>query len=247
MDAWANLIAHIPARCLRLAQSYVILPNSAHRWCVAAVASAVAILIGCFVAYAFVEKHHLESNFFYGRVHFSFIDGGYPEVFGYFLELVSCAVFFLVAWWYGKKHWYMWAIILFVVFLDDAFKLHETVGRMVSAELSIAPAAGDLIGFASTGLLSAVFWFAGLRMIPDQQELCAYLVFTVYFSILIFFGVAVDAAHGLFGKNISQTIFTLIEDGGELLVVALISLSSLGMLLRQRHLVLETNVLIRAY
>lgn len=235
MDTCAGLMAYIPVRCLRLAQSYVILPNSAHRWCVAVVASAIAILVGCFVTYAFVEKYHLESNFFYGRVRFSFIDGGYPEVFGYLLELASCAIFALFAWCYRKKHWYMWAIILFVVFLDDAFRLHETVGHVVSAELSIAPVTGDLIGFASTGLLSAVFWLAGLRMIPDQQELCAYLVFTVYFSVLIFFGVAVDAAHGLFGENISQTLFTLIEDGGELLMVALISLSSLGMLLRQRH------------
>lgn len=247
MDTWASLITYIPVRCLRLAQSYVFPPNSAHRWCVAVVASAVTILLGCFVTYAAVEKYHIESSFFYGRVEFSFIDGGYPEVFGYLLELASCVTFSLFAWCYRKKHWYMWAIILFVVFLDDAFKLHETVGHLVSVELNIAPAAGDLIGFAATGLLSAVFWIAGLRMIPDQQELCAYLVFTVYFSVLMFFGVAVDAAHELLGATISQTIFTLIEDGGELMMVALISLSSLGMLLKQRHTLPGTNELIRAY
>lgn len=229
MDTGVNLLTHIAVRCLRLAQSYLVLSDRVHRWCVIMIASAVAILIGCFIAYAFAEKHRIEGSFFYGRVQFSFIDGGYPEFLGYFLELAACAIFASFAWWYHKKHWYLWAIILFVVFLDDAFSLHESIGHAVSNNIGVSASMGDLIGFASTGLLSAGFWVIGLRMVTDQNEFCAYLVFTVYFSILIFFGVGVDAMHGMFGQNMSQTLFGLIEDGGELLMTSVISLSALGM------------------
>lgn len=229
MDTGVNLLAHVSVRCLRLAQSYLVLSDRVHRWCVVMIASAVTMLIGCFIAYAFAEKHRIEGSFFYGRVQFSFIDGGYPELLGYFLELAACAIFALCAWWHHKKRWYMWAIILFVIFLDDAFKLHESVGHAVSVNFGVSASVGDLIGFASTGLLSAVFWVIGLRMVTDQNEFCAYLVFTVYFSILIFFGVGVDAMHGMFGQNMSQTLFGLIEDGGELVMTAVISLSALGM------------------
>lgn len=235
MHIRADFIAYIAARCLQLARSYLILPGSFHRWCVVLVACTIASLIGCFIAYAFAEKHHIESSLFYGHVRFSFVDQGYPEIFGYVLELASCAIFSLYAWLSHKKHWYMWTIILLVIFFDDAFKMHESIGHIVSEGLGISPVTGDILGFASTGLLSAVFWVTGVRMISDQNEMCAYFVFTVYFAVLIFFGVGVDAMHGLLGENMSQTLFTLVEDGGELLMIALIALSSLGMLLRQQE------------
>lgn len=237
MDTGVNLLAHVSVRCLRLAQSYLVLSDRIYRCCVTMVAAAVIILIGCFVAYAFAEKHSIEGSFFYGRVQFSFIDGGYPELLGYFLELAACAIFAMFAWRHHKKHWYMWAIILFVVFLDDAFRLHETIGHAVSTNVGVSTSVGDLIGFASTGLLSAVFWVIGLRMVTDQNEFCAYLVFSAYFSTLIFFGVGVDAVHGLLGQNMSQTLFGLVEDGGELLLTAVISLSALGMWRLQRSTV----------
>lgn len=235
MQAIGGSIARLSICCLVLARDYLVLRHSLYRLCAWGVACVFTLLIGCFVVYAFAEKYHLESNFFYGRVRFSFIDGGYAEIFGYVLELGACAIFLLYARRPNKKHWYMWAAILFVVLLDDGLKIHETIGGVFSSGLGMSPVVGDLVGFALTGLLSVGLWIAGLRIIPDQGELCAYLVFTVYFSILIFFGVGVDAAHGLLGKNMSQTLFTLIEDGGELLMICIISLSSLGMWLQKQR------------
>lgn len=235
-DYRTNFITHLVFRCLWLARDFLILPDRVHRWCVAMVSSMIVVLITCFIIYAYVEKHHLMSSFFYGRLQFSFIDGGYPETLGYGLELAACALFAMFAWVHCKKFWYAWAAILFLAFLDDAFKLHETIGHSFS--LSLSPVVGDLIGFAFTGLLSAVLWFTGMHWISDEDDLSAYFVFTVYFAILIFFGVGVDAVHGLLGKNISQTVFTLFEDGSELVTIAVISLSSLGMWLRQKHIVI---------
>lgn len=222
-------------RCLRFARDFLILPDRAHRWSATAVAGMIAVLIACFVTYAYVEKHHLIGSFFHDRLRFSFIDGGYPEIFGYGLELAACALFAMFAWMYRRKQWYAFSAILLVTFLDDAFELHESIGHAFNAGLGVSPPIGDLIGFSSTGLLSVVFWLAGARLIHEEEDWIPYLVFTAYFVILIFFGVGVDAVHGMLGRNVSQTLLTLIEDGGELVTTAVISLSAFGMWLRQKH------------
>jgi len=242
MPTAAYLMTHLSTRCVWIASDYLILPHRLHRWFALVVSCVIALLIGCFIAFAFAEKHHLENAFFYGRLEFSFVDGGYPELFAYGLELLSCTIFLWVAWAYHKAHWYAWAGILFVIFLDDAFKLHETIGHVLGSELGLPSVVSDLIGFASTGLLSMVFWVLGIRVVKGDDELCAYFVFTAYFAILIFFGVGVDAMHGLLGSNTSQTLLTLIEDGGELLMTAVMNLSALGMWLRQRQPMVADNM-----
>lgn len=231
----SHSIAYLVPRGLRLTRDFLILPDRAHRWSVAAVTGTISILIACFIRYAYVERHHLADSFFYGRLQFSFIDRGYPEIFGYVLELAACVLFAMSAWVCGKKQWYAFAAILSVTFLDDAFELHEAIGHMFNAGLGLSPVAGDLIGFSTTGLLSVVFWLAGTRLIRGEDDWLPYLVFTAYFAILIFFGVGVDAVHGMLGRNVSQTLSTLVEDGGELVMTAVISLSAFGMWLRQRH------------
>ena len=233
---------YLVPRGMRLARDFLILPDRAHRWSVAAVTGTIAILIACFIRYAYVERHHLADSFFYDRLQFSFIDRGYPEMFGYGLELAACALFSLCAWVYRKKQWHAFAAILFLTFLDDAFELHEAIGHMFHAGLGVSPVVGDLIGFSATGLLSVVFWFAGARLIRGEDDWLSYLVFTAYFATLIFFGVGVDAVHGTLGKNVSQTLLTLIEDGGELVTTAIISLSAFGMWLRHKRAAMAHGV-----
>jgi hypothetical protein len=237
-----TFINYLIPRCFRLAYDFLVVPQRVHRWSVAVVVSAIAVVTALFVRYAYVEKHHLADSFFLGQVKFSFIDGGYPEMLGYGLELAASVLFAMFAWTHLKKQWYAWSAILLLTFFDDSFGLHEFIGRSAHLYLGVAPVAGDLIGFASTGLLSAIFWFAGVHYIKDKEEFSAYLVFTGYYSLLIFFGVAVDAVHGLIGEHMSQTVFTLFEDGGELVTTALISLSSFGMWLRQSHTAERKNL-----
>jgi hypothetical protein len=230
-----HFIPYLVPRCLRVARDFLIPTDRVHRWFVAAVTGTIAILIACFVRYAYVERHHLTDSFFYDRLQFSFVDRGYPEIFGYGLELAACALFSISAWAYCKKQWYAFAAILFVTFLDDAFELHEAIGHLFNAGFGLSPVVGDLIGFSTTGLVSVVFWLAGTRLIQQEDDWLPYLVFTAYFAILIFFGVGVDAVHGMLGRSVSQTVLTLIEDGGELVMTAVISLSAFGMWLQHKH------------
>ena len=228
-------VVQIIPRCLRLARDFLILPDHIHRWCIAIITSLIVVLVAGFLAFAYAEKYHLVNNFFYGQLRFSFVDGGYPELFGYGLEIAACVIFAMFAWIHEKKQWYAWSAILFVTFLDDAFKMHETIGQSFTVWFGASSVEGDLIGFASTGLMSAVLWFAGIPKVSNEDDLSAYLIFTAYYTILIFFGVGVDAVHGMFGEHMSQTVFTLFEDGGELITTAAICLSAFGMLLRQKH------------
>lgn len=230
------LIQHISTRCWWLASDYLMHTNRFHRWCSLVVTGVIALLISCFIAFAVAEKYQLKDSFFYGGLQFSFIDGGYPETFAYGLELAASMIFLWIARAHHKKHWYAFAGILLVIFFDDAFQLHETIGHGLVVKFGVSPSVGDLGGFATTGLLSAVFWVFGVFKIDSDDELCAYLLFTVYFALLIFFGVGVDAIHGMFKGDGMQTVFTLIEDGGELVMTAVLSLSALGMLQRQRQL-----------
>ena len=233
-------ITYLIPRCFGLAKEFLTVPQRSHRLTSVVVAIAIAILIALFVRYAYVEKYHLVDSFFYGHVKFSFVDDGYPEILGYALELTACAFFAMFAWTHLKKQWYAWSAILFITFLDDSIGLHEFIGRLAHTYLGVADVAGDLIGFASTGLLSAILWFAGVRYVKDKEDFSAYLVFTGYYTLLIFFGVVVDAVHGSIGEHMSQTVFTLFEDGGELVTTALIGLSSFGMWLKHSHSI-ETN------
>lgn len=241
-DRRSYSIPYLVPRCLRLARDFLILPDRLHRWTIAVVIGVIGILITCFVRYAYVEKHHLTNSFFHNRLQFSFVDGGFPETFGYGLELAACALFAMFAWTHSKRQWYACAAILLLTFLDDAFGLHEAIGAMLTAGFGLSPVAGEVIGFASLGLISAALWLAGARLIQGEDDWLPYLVFTAYFGILVFFGAGVDAVHGTLAKNASQTLLTLIEDGGELATTALIALSAFGMWLRQKRAMIASGL-----
>src|SRR4051812_7563682 len=183
-----NIIRLFPP-CFRVALNFLVLPDRLHRWCVVFVSGMILLLVAGFVSFAYAEKYHLVNNFFYGKLQFSFVDDGYPELFGYALEIVACALFAMFAWVHEKKQWYAFAAILLVTFLDDAFQSHETIGKSFTGWFGVSPVQGDLIGFASTGLICAVFWFAGVVKIRTEEDLRPYLVFTGYYALLILFGV----------------------------------------------------------
>ena len=235
-------IPYLVPRCLRLARDLLILPDRLHRWTVAITASVIGILVACFVRYAYVEKHHLTSSFFHDRLQFSFVDGGFPEIFGYGLELAACILFAIFAWTHRKRQWYAFAAILLLTFLDDAFGLHEKIGATLTAEFGWSPVVGEMTGFATMGFLSAALWLAGARLIRSEDDWLPYVVFAGYLGILVFFGAGVDVVHGTVAKNASQTLLTLIEDGGELATTALVSLSAFGMWLRQKRAMLASGL-----
>jgi len=231
-DNYSLTIDYLP-----LALRYLIVPDRSHRQFALMTAVSFVVLIACFIIYAIVEKYQMTDNFFYGQVSFSFIDRGYPECFGYFLEFMCFVIFGFYAWAHKEKQWYAWSAIFLNVFLDDAFSAHESVGNFFYAAMSIPPVWGGLIGFAIIGLLSAALWCAGMAASPKQGlEFKTYMLFSIYFGLLVFFGVGVDAVHGLLHAQlaVSETLVTLVEDGGELFITCVFCISALGMWCRDK-------------
>lgn len=91
-------------RHLAVARHYLILPNRFHQIFALAIAALFIAFVTCFIVYATVEKYHVTNNILYGHAEFSFIDQGYPEDFGYFLELFCVMLFSLHAWAHKKNN-----------------------------------------------------------------------------------------------------------------------------------------------
>jgi hypothetical protein len=183
----------------------------------------------CFIIYAWSEKYQVTTNPFYGRVEFSFVDNGYPERFGYFLEL-TIATFFLARAFITKEwFWLSWSAIFIVIFLDDSFMFHEAVPVFISSYMETSFVSSDIIGFMILAPLMVTLLAVGFYFCPEKVEAWELSVLlTIYLMILMAFGVGVDFLHPIFIDTIgiSETLLTLIEDGGELITLTLITLTA---------------------
>lgn len=217
---------------LALARYYLIVPSRLHRFFTISTAIAFVIFIGLFIAYALVEKHAITSNFLFGQVKFSFIDWGYPEIFGYLLEFFCVCIFTVHALARKKKYWLVWAAIFLIVLLDDSIGAHEVLGSLFFDKGSLSPVMGGLAVFAVMGLMFVALWLVGLMAMPENEsEFAAYFLFSIYFAALVLVGVGIDSMHEQFKSYLhpSETLLTLAEDGSELLLTAIMAITAFGL------------------
>lgn len=151
-------------------------------------------------------------------------DHGLAEIFQYGQELAIILLLILSASRLGLKGLYAWAALFLFVVVDDAFSLHEQVGVYLADIADFAPEylrpqdLGELLFLAAAGGL--LFSFIGLCFLRGPQRFRSITFDIVFlFAGLVFFGIFVDAIHGVFYK-IAE--LGLIEDGGELVVISLI-------------------------
>lgn len=215
---------------LALARYYLIVPNRVHRFFTIAIAAACVIFTGLFLAYAIVEKYKMTDNFLFGQVKFSFVDRGYPEILGYFLEFICILVFTLHALLHKRKYWFAWAAIFVIVLLDDAIGVHEVLGNLLLGEETLSPVMDGLAVFAIMGLMFAVLWLAGLLTMHDESEFPVYMLLSIYFAVLVVIGVGVDGIHAQLKNyfSIPDTLLTLAEDGLELFLIAIMTITAIG-------------------
>lgn len=198
-----------------------------------------SVLIGIFLVYATVEKYGITGSPLYGQTRFSLYDGGYMEGFGYFLEMFSAGMFLCIALFYRQYQWLCWAFIFVLIFFDDAFQAHEHLGLFFIDTYGLPNAAAEFLGFGIYGLSIAGVWFTGLLLTPSRQEQTnTYRLFSAYLMALIFFGVFFDAFHSFLEENYgaSETVFTLIEDGAEALLITLCAITVLGLWFSQKQI-----------
>jgi hypothetical protein len=111
-----------------------------------------------------------------------------------------------------------------VVLTDDYFGMHERVAKVVTAHFSIpvpyGQPVGEMVWLGGVGL-ALVTAIAVVHPFAAPQWRAASRVLTVLLGLLVLCGVGFDAMHALAGSGrLWNVTFTVLEDGGELLLLA---------------------------
>ncbi|MCK6538934.1 MAG: hypothetical protein L6Q26_02655 [Anaerolineales bacterium] len=157
-------------------------------------------------------------------------DNGYAEFFQYvkFLWIVLLLIGIVKS---TRTAGYLAWTLLFIYFLtDDAFQLHENLGRNIARNLDFVPPmsirlqdVGELIVTAVAGailipLLILAFWCGSMLFRKVSVDLVMFL------AVLVFVGVVVDLVHEAVGAEgmLDHLVFRIIEEGGEMIVASAI-------------------------
>jgi hypothetical protein len=175
------------------------------------------------------------------------IDRSFAEIFNY-VQVVGCGLLlYRCHVKSGDLVYLAWALVFTFVVLDDSLMIHERVGKLLNTRLSL-PAlpglrshdTGELIVWAAASALLVPALVLGFR--NSRQDAVEFgKVLTLIFALLVFFAVVVDMLHmAAVPRSPSATaILTVVEDGGEMLSVALALAFSL---LLHRHLTLKNRM-----
>ena len=163
-----------------------------------------------------------------GRLpHYSYslyADMGYSEIYQYVKEF-WIFLMLIFAFIERKRFNYLAWSLLFLYFLaDDALRLHESFGRILSQDLPQiyglkAQDLGELIVTAIAGTIIFSFIFITYYKSKDFEKWVSKKLFFMVL-ILVFFAVGVDMLHSAISSL--DGFFGVIEDGGELFAMSVI-------------------------
>ncbi len=157
------------------------------------------------------------------------IDGSYPEIFQYVkFFVIACLLGFLAV--NRRVRWlFVWTAGFLFLLADDALMIHEGVGARFSPSVEpFLPSGIDAVAITEFGYLGLValvmFVVAAIGMV-FSPGLFRRLSVDLMLLLMVagFFAVSVDLVHGLssFGY-VANTLFAIVEDGGEMLGASLI-------------------------
>lgn len=200
------------------------------------------LLIGVFAGYGLARAMPgLELPPLSWRWHIS-SDHSYLEMLGYVKLAIAVIALATIR---RSRYWPVYPalvpLILFALF-DDAFEIHERLGRRIAVALDFGGFAGlrgqdygELIVWAGFGLLLAPVAIVGfVRSGPlDRGNV---LILLGAFALLTFCGIVVDMVHVVVSVNLrasdnlrtaSDTLLSALEDGGEQIALTLLCLLAL--------------------
>lgn len=185
--------------------------------------------IGAFVLYAYAEHYGVRDSPFHGNVNFSFVDGSYPEIYGYAKEALLTLLFVTV---YARTRQVVYlalALLFAICALDDSLALHEAAGRLLAGTTGLSRSAGEFAGWCLLGSVPMLALVPAYRRSDITSRYHAEAVL-LGFAILLFFAIGMDVVHAVVQRYIRgfQTVLTIVEDGGELLTLTLLCMVSLA-------------------
>jgi hypothetical protein len=158
-------------------------------------------------------------------------DGGLAEQYQYVKQVWLAACLGVAFLQRRGRAFAGWAVFFGFLLLDDALQIHERVGLVLSQALGIPPMFGlrskdfgEVMVAAIVGAAACAFaWLSIRRGGESSRRLSADLLCLL--AALALFGVFFDVLHTItyFRLPVAAPVFALIEDGGEMLVVSMIT------------------------
>jgi hypothetical protein len=158
------------------------------------------------------------------------VDRGYAEFFQYLKLLWTIVLLTCLCLRTREKGFLAWALLFAYLLVDDSFSLHEGIGELLAGRLAFGNALGlraidfgELLVSAIAGmLLFVVIAWAYMRGSEDFRRASRHLL--ALLLLIVFFGVVVDMVHiALAPGGWLDTVLVILEDGGELVAMSLIT------------------------
>lgn len=164
-------------------------------------------------------------------------DRGYSEIFQY-LKLGLTAICFGLLNFFRKRRIYaVWSLLCLILLLDDIFVLHEKVGKRLAIVFSLPSIFGlnpyhfgEFLVYVIYGAIFLAIVFASYRSRQDRATRKLTRVLVILFTIFAICGGIVDTVHSLLNNLLApqnlaffDIAFDVIEDGGELIVMSIVT------------------------
>lgn len=167
--------------------------------------------------------HRLYMNLSIGR------DNSVAELFNHGMAFSAALLFIVTAVAARSRVCLALGMFLATAWIDDAAQFHEQVGRAFGGRFPKAEFLGvgaihlgELVAWALIGvvLLALIYW-ASRRILPGDRTVIRLVLLPVL--LLIASAVVVDVVHVPFAGTDLDAAFLYLEDGGEMVAMALIA------------------------
>jgi hypothetical protein len=197
-----------------------------------------AVLIGLFLLWAYAAHHQASDMWIYGRSLFSMGEGELNEQWGFMKLAVAAVLTAMIAW--PRRQLFFWGLcaLLIAMLLSDALELHERINAAVSAltagrvgAIYIDPITKLALAGGPLALMTYGLWAR------PAAERAAMIRLAAPTLLLGGWSAAVDLLHAIYAATFggNETIATLIEEGGEGVLITLIVACLAGYRMQQRR------------
>lgn len=152
-----------------------------------------------------------------------------PEIYQYVKFISICFLLKHAASKFNCKLLYSWILFFTYLLLDDSLRIHEKIGKFIDNSIEFEPFLGlsthritevSVSVIAGSILFFPLLW-AYLKGSPSFRAISHRFAFLI--GVLVWFGVVIDVAGGLMIKTNSDLLLELVEDGGEMISVSVIT------------------------
>lgn len=177
---------------------------------------------------ALIQLHRLSLQDVVGGRFSMEIERSVPEYYQHAKELFAAVLAGALFLSRGDRLHAWWAALFAYLFVDDAFEVHEGLGRRFTAGWDTSSILGvdpqpfaELMVSGAAGLIFLVALpSAWRRSGPAARQLGLQLIGALL--LLVAFGVAIDALHAFVPRGPWSYRLGIIEDGGELVAMTLL-------------------------